>query len=129
MEYESLSPDRGLVSAWFDNYDLNVYTLNGRREILAMAIEFIQYTLPTVVQDQNMKLPMIHRLNKVQVAALKLSQISPVGPENPRPPNVTTHQGQQFEDLMKQYNSLNKAIGFRVASWASQIRLFRRTCL
>ena len=46
LEYESLSPDRGLVTAWFDNYDLNVYTPNGRRETNAMAIEFIQHTLP-----------------------------------------------------------------------------------
>ena len=73
LEYESLSPDRGLVSAWFDNYGLNVYTANGRRETHAMTIEFIQHTLPTVVQDQNMKLPVIPRLTKVQVASLKLS--------------------------------------------------------
>ena len=81
-----------------------------------MAIEFIQHTLPTVVQDQNMKLPVIPRLTKVQVASSKLSEISPVeylhhvGPKNPIPPKVTIHQGQQFEDLMKQHASLNKAM-------------------
>ena len=81
-----------------------------------MTIEFIQHTLPTVVQDQNMKLPVIPTLTKVQVASLKLSEIAPVvylhhvGPKNPKPPKVTIHQGQQFEDLMKQHTSLNKAM-------------------
>ena len=71
-----------------------------------MAIEFIQHILPTVVHDQNMKLPVIPRLTKVQVASLKLSEISPVeylhyvDPKNPKTPKVTIHQGQQFEDLI-----------------------------
>ena len=116
LEYESLSPDRWLVSAWFDNYNLNVYTPNGKRETHAMAIEFIQHTLPTVVQDQNVKLPVIPRLTKVQVASLKLSEISPVeylhhvGPKNPKSSKITNHQGQHFEDLMQQHTSLNKAV-------------------
>ena len=81
-----------------------------------MAIEFIQHTLPTMVQDKNMKLPVIPRLTKVQVASLKLSEISPVeylhhvGIKNPKPPKVIIHRGQQFEDLMKQHTSLNKAM-------------------
>ena len=33
-----------------------------------------------------------------------------VGPKNTKPPKVTIHQGQQFEDLMKQHTSLNKAM-------------------
>ena len=41
--FRGLHTDAGLISAWCDNYDLQVYTPNGCRETHAMAIEVTQH--------------------------------------------------------------------------------------
>ena len=38
-----LTPKGGTIGPWIDNYDLNVFTPNGRRETHALAIEFTQH--------------------------------------------------------------------------------------
>ena len=70
----------GPIFSWCDNYDLVVFTTNGRRATHAMAIEFTQHpagiiqpgaATPTGVMS--MKSP---RLRKTEAAKLKLAHIS-----------------------------------------------------
>ena len=40
--YKDMLHSDGLISAWFDNFDLKVFTPNGTRETHCMAVEFTQ---------------------------------------------------------------------------------------
>lgn len=42
--YRDLLNTGGLISAWFDNFDLQVLTPNGNRETHCMAVEFTQHS-------------------------------------------------------------------------------------
>ena len=46
-----LRKDDSPMSAWYDNYDLDVRTPNGRRETHAMVIELTQHALPAGNDD------------------------------------------------------------------------------
>ena len=48
IQCQGLDANRGPVYGWFDNYDLNVFTPNGKRETHAMAVEFSQNNLDVV---------------------------------------------------------------------------------
>lgn len=41
--YEHILNADGLISTWFDNFDLQVFTPNGNRETHCMAVEFTQH--------------------------------------------------------------------------------------
>ena len=43
LTFRGLYNDMGLISSWFDNFDLQIYTPNGCRETHSMAIEFTQH--------------------------------------------------------------------------------------
>ena len=69
------------MSAWFDNYDLDVCTPNGLREIHAMVVEFTQHALPAGNGDdpyKNYSTVTIPPLTKTEVKCMKLSDVSPV---------------------------------------------------
>ena len=76
-----LVKNHGTISAWFDNYDLNVFTPNGMRETHAMAIEFMQhpYVMPQEIEvaDKD-ELPVIPRLSRIEMDKVNLSKLAPV---------------------------------------------------
>ena len=43
FQLQGLLDGNGLISAWCDNFDLNVFTPNGMRETHSMAVEFVQH--------------------------------------------------------------------------------------
>lgn len=43
--YKNVMTPEGLISTWFDNFDLQVFTPNGNRESHCMAVEFIQNSI------------------------------------------------------------------------------------
>jgi len=65
---QGLNPDGLPVNSWFDNYDLNIFTSNGKRETHAMAIKFtqqLQVDLNRAQPDLEPK-PVVERLIKVE---------------------------------------------------------------
>ena len=106
----------GPVFGWFDNFDLQVSTPNGRRETHIMAHE-LQMNPAAVIKKENcevgvMKL-VIPRLTKT--AAQSLSITHPItmehyiGPKKVNPPFVPLTSGIPYEDLCAREKSLRSA--------------------
>jgi hypothetical protein len=77
-----LAKNGGTISAWCDNYDLNVFTPNGKRETHAMAVEFTQHpTFDAQEMEQGeveVTEQIISRLSKGEMKETKLSELAPV---------------------------------------------------
>ena len=95
------------ASGWFDNFDLNIFTPNGRRETHAMAIEFTQQKAESSTDSNATSESDITRLTKLEARTTKLGEISAVPIQHhrsrgrPAPPAITIHEGLSFSELHK----------------------------
>ena len=69
------------ISAWFDNYDLQVWTPNGRRETHSMAIEFTQPSDDRQDSQNHQKNLTFPRLKHREARELALGELSSVAME------------------------------------------------
>ena len=105
---QGLKRDGKPISAWIDNYDLQVYTPNGNRETHALAVEFTQPSDSLSDSDDDENMPEIPRLSRGDMKTLQLSEMSGVvfehyqGPPKPLPPNVPSQNiGIEFTEIFK----------------------------
>ena len=97
------------ASGWFDNYDLNIFTPNGRRETHAIAIELTQQKAASSTDSKSTSDSGsdITRLTKLEARTTKLGEISAVPIQHhhsrgrPAPPAITIHEGLSFRELQK----------------------------
>jgi len=115
---QGLNPDGLPVNSWFDNYDLNIFTPNGKRETHAMAIEFMQQQqvdLNKAQPDLEPK-PVVERLTKAETSSVKLGELSAIpihyshGKEQPTPPDIRIHEGLSLADVQRVNASVRSAL-------------------
>lgn len=103
------------ICAWFDNYDLNIYTPNGTRETHAMAVEFMQRESEPSNDDEVRKV-IIPRISKKVMKNLKLSDLIAVkmerynGEKKPIPPNIVAREGLALKLVERKWKSITTAI-------------------
>ena len=67
-----------LASGWFDNYDLNIFTPNGKMETHAMAIDCTQQKVESSTDLKSTSDFDITKLTKIEAKTTKLDEISAV---------------------------------------------------
>ena len=115
--------DAGALSAWVDNYDLNIFTLNGCRGTHALATEVTQHSLPTN-ENRQQPLPKIPRLKKKETSRMDIVELPSnalhhyQGPSRPLPPMFPDHDGVPFTEASKKMRGSweNPSIRYRMAS-------------
>ena len=125
IQCQGLDANRGPVYGWFDNYDLNVFTPNGKRETHAMAVEFSQNKLDVVSEDSDVCFQRdvkgthditVPRLSKKAMESLQLTNSSPIeikhysGPKKPLPPCIQRHAGPCLSDIILTEQSVSQAL-------------------
>ncbi len=112
---QGLQKDGKPVGSWIDNYDLHIYTPNGKRETHTLVVEFTQPN-DGYVRDEESAID-VPRLVKSDLKSLKLGEKTGVvfqhyqGPKNPLPPNIPSHSvGKSFEDVIKDYEAVKSSI-------------------
>ena len=112
-----ITSNAGLVSGWYDNFDLLVSTPNGRRETHAMATEFQVH--PARVTENGKSQPgisiiMIPRLAHKHTKSINNTRTIPflhyIGPKKVLPPAMHSRNvGVSFNEVCAQHASLEAA--------------------
>ena len=95
------------ASGWFDNYDLNIFTPNGKMETHAMAVDCTQQKVESSTDLKSTSDSDITKLTKLEARTTKLGEISAVPIQHhrsrgrPAPPAITIHEGLSFSELQK----------------------------